>query len=110
MDRSSVTFRMTEACSRNRRMKASRHATTFMLEHAAVVSAKIAVIVYRHAVRIVSAVIVKNTAAVPIRPPRAVTPTAVSKEPNRNSYREPDSESEHHAARRRQHIIARVWD
>jgi hypothetical protein len=101
MDSSSVTFRMTEARSRNRRMKTSRDATTFVLEHAAVISAKIAVIVNRHAVRIVSAVIVKHTAAVPICPPRAVTPTVVSKEPNRNSHGEADSESKHQAARGR---------
>ena len=81
-----------------------------MFEHAAVVTSKVAVIVDRHAVRIVSAVIIKHEPAVPVRSPRAVTPAVVSKEPNRDSHGEANSESQHQTTRGRQHIIARVGD
>jgi hypothetical protein len=79
-----------------------------MFKHTAIVAAKMAVIVDRLAVGVISAVIVEHHAAAPVRRPSAPAPTVVTIKPDRDSYREADSEPQHDAGRRREHIIARV--
>ncbi len=91
-------------------MKAARHAAACMFEDASVVAAKMSVIVDRHAMGVISAVIVENHAAAPVRGPSAPTPAVVRKESYRDSHREANSQSQNQAGRRRQHVISRVGD
>jgi hypothetical protein len=91
-------------------MKASWDAATTMIERAPVVTAKIPMIVDRHAVRNVSVAAKHHGPAVPRRRPRAETPAEARIGPNRDSRGEANSGSPHDAGRRRQLNKARIGD
>jgi hypothetical protein len=96
--------RQAEARSRHRSMKAPGDAAAFMFEHAAVVTSTMAVIIDRQTAPIVSAVIREHDPAAPTRSSCPVAPAVVSKEPDRDSHGEANSESHHQAGRGRHHI------
>src|SRR5580704_2429318 len=104
----STNFRASEVGSRHRRSKPSRNAVSLTFEYAAIVCAKIAVIVNRHAARIVSVVVIDHDPAVPVRSPRAETPAVTGKEPDRDAHGEADSEPDYQSARGRHQIKPRV--
>ena len=91
-------------------MKASWDAATTMFERAPIVTAKMPMIVDRHAVRNVCVATKKHGPAPPGRRPRAETPAETRIDPNRDSRGEAKSDSPHDAGRRRQHNKARIGD
>src|SRR5580700_8660316 len=91
-------------------MKTSGDAAATMFEHASVVSAKIAVIDDRHAVRDVGAVIEEHRASAPGWRPCAETPPEAGVDTNRNSRVKGKAGSPNDTGRRGQHNEARIGD
>jgi hypothetical protein len=91
-------------------MKASWDAGTAMFECAGFMSAKIAMIDDRRAVRNVCSPAKKHAATTPARAPRMETPSKAAKDPKSDSHSEANSESQREADRRHHCIKPRVGD
>src|ERR1700739_3654165 len=76
-----------EAFTRRGWMEVGWNASARMLENTPVVAAKIAVIVYRGATRIVGGVIIEHGTAAPIGRPTVKAPSVMAKQPDRNTHR-----------------------